>query len=98
MRTLFVRILEGLAMKALERLFVLEIEFQRCSRESNAEGPDRLLWELHSGYAALAAELGDVTIQQVDRFMRRMLMMGDQRDVLRARDAVALALGLRPCA
>ncbi len=82
-------------MKPLERLFVLEIEFQRRSRESTTKGVDRLFWELHSDYPALTAEVGEVTVQEVDRFSEHMLMLGNERDVLEARDAIVGTLGLR---
>ena len=83
-------------MKALQRLFVLEIQFQRRLREAQVCDPNvhRSVWESTMGYACLANELVGLDIQQLDRFMGRMLLAGDPRDVLKARDAVAGFLGL----
>jgi hypothetical protein len=86
------------AVKPLERLFALEIEFHRRLRQSScgeAASPGlHTSWALGSGYEGLIGQAATATADDVRRLADHMMMAGDNRDVLAARDGVLRLLRL----
>jgi hypothetical protein len=87
-------------MSPLERLFTLEIEFHRklrCEAPGTAD-PSALhtSYALQAGYELLLRGVGRVTAQDIARLTDRLLVAGDARDVLAARDSLIRLLDVRP--
>jgi hypothetical protein len=88
-------------MSPLEQLFALEVEFHRRLRTEAAGTGDvsaiHTSYALQSGYEQLLKRVGSVTGSEIEAVRERLLMAGDARDVLSARDSVMgiLGLGLR---
>ncbi len=84
-------------MPPLERLFRLEIEFHRRLRTQAPGAEDiRALhtsYALQSGYEPLIRTVGTVTAQDLDRLQARLVLAGDARDILAARDSLKQLLG-----
>jgi hypothetical protein len=87
-------------MSPLERLFTLEIEFHRRLRQEapGTADPSALhtSYALQAGYELLLRGVGRVTAEDLARLADRLLVAGDARDVLAARDSLIRLLGLRP--
>jgi hypothetical protein len=85
-------------MDALERLFRLEIEYNRILRCDAPGTPEiaapRTSYAIQNGYEALLRGLGPTTKTDVDATMNRLLLAGDPRDVTSARDSLNGLLGL----
>ncbi len=85
-------------MLALEKLFRLEIEFHRRLRIAAAgtaeAGGLHTSYALQSGYELLLRAAGTVSASEIERLSTRLLMAGDSRDVLAARDSLARLVGL----
>jgi hypothetical protein len=76
-------------MVPLERLFALEVEFQRRARLAGGDpGGLHTSYALQHQYEPILREAGRVTASEIKAGAIRMAMAGDQRDVLRARDAL----------
>ncbi len=88
-------------MSPLEHLFALEVEFHRRLRmDAPGTGDTAAIhtsYALQSRYEQLLRRVGSVTESEVEAVRERLLMAGDARDVLSARDSVMgiLGLGLR---
>lgn len=86
-------------MGALERLFTLEIEYHRRLRCEAPGIPDagalHTSYALQAGYESLLRSVGPVTRQDLERLANRLVLSGDARDVLGARDSVARLLNVR---
>jgi len=85
-------------MSPLEQLFALEVEFHRKLRTSAPGSGDAVAihtsYALQSEYEQLLKRVGSVTEADVEAVRERLLMAGDARDVLSARDSVMKILGL----
>jgi hypothetical protein len=85
-------------MSPLERLFALELEFQRKLRsgaQGNVDvGALHTSYALQSGYEPLLRSVARVSATDLQRLAERLTLPGDTRDVLMARDALARLLGL----
>ncbi len=85
-------------MPPLEQLFALEVEFHRRLRTSAPGTGDAATihtsYALQSGYELLLRRVGRVTEAEVEALRERLLMAGDARDVLSARDSLMKILGL----
>ena len=87
-------------MSALERLFLLEVEFHRRLRtkglgDAGGDVGVRTSYALQCGYEGLIREMGRVSSRDIERLRERLTLAGDVRDVLAARDSLAQILGLR---
>ena len=88
-------------MNALERLFLLELDFQRKLRteglgKTTVDGV-RTSYALQCGYESLIQSVGQATTaQDIDKLRERLTMAGDPRDILAARDSLMQLLGIRP--
>lgn len=85
-------------MPPLERLFVLELEYQRILR-CDAPGTPEVIaphtsYALQCGYEPLLRSVGQATPQDLDLICNRYTASGDARDVLAARDSLKTLLGL----
>jgi hypothetical protein len=83
----------------LERLFLLEVEYNRRLR-SEANGlPDtgglHTSYALQAGYEPLLRSVGPVAALDIETLTQRLALAGDMRDVLKARDSVLGLLGVR---
>jgi hypothetical protein len=82
----------------LEKLFRLEIDFHRRLRTQAPGAADaaslHTSYALQSGYDQLLRSLGSITAQDVERLHDRLLLAGDARDILKARDSLKALLGL----
>jgi hypothetical protein len=89
-------------MLPLEQLFALEVEFHRRLRTAAPGTGDasaiHTSYALQSGYEPLLKRVGSVTEPDVEAVRERLLMAGDPRDVLSARDSLMKILGIRPIA
>ena len=88
-------------MSPLEQLFGLEVEFHRRLRtEAPGTGDAATIhtsYALQSGYEQLLKRVGgSVTELDVDAVRERLLMAGDERDMLKTRNSVMGILGIRP--
>jgi len=87
-------------MAPIERLFALEVEFQRRKRilapDSGDAGATHISYALQSGYERLLYSIGRVTAADIDRLVERFNLVGDARDVLAARDSLGQILRIRP--
>jgi hypothetical protein len=87
-------------MKALEQLFLLEVEFHRKLRTEGLERDGgngvHTSYALQCGYEELVRAAGAVSDQDVEQLRERLALAGDTRDVLAARDSVMQLLGVRP--
>jgi hypothetical protein len=86
-------------MNALERLFLLEVDFHRKLR-TQALGKAmidglRTSYALQCGYEGLLRDVGPVTVRDIEKVRERLTMAGDSRDVLTARDSLMQLLGVR---
>ena len=86
-------------MLPLERLFLLELEFQRLLR---TQAPDisgthglHTSYALQAGYEPLIRAVGVVTHQDIEQIHQRHLLAGDTRDLLAARDSMSQLLVTR---
>src|SRR5262249_14911100 len=82
----------GWPMSPLERLFTLEIEFHRklrCEAPGTTDASAlHASYALQAGYEVLLRGVGRVTAQDVARLADRLLVAGDARDLLAARDSL----------
>jgi len=89
-------------MSPLEQLFALEVGFHyrlRISAPGTGDaGTTHTSYALQFGYEQLLKRVGCVTESEVEAVRERLLMAGDARDVLSARDSVMGILGIRPLA
>ena len=88
-------------MSALERLFLLEVEFHRKLRTEGlaAAGGNvgvRTSYALQCGYEELVLAAGTVRPQDIEQVRERLTLAGDVRDVLAARDSLTKLLHIRP--
>ncbi len=87
-------------MSPLEQLFALEVEFHRRLRtEAPGAGDAAAIhtsYALQSGYEQILKRVDSVTEPEVAAVRERLLMAGDARDALKARDSVRGILGIRP--
>ncbi len=85
-------------MGPLERLFMLEIEYHRrlrCDAPGTSDaGAVHTSYALQAGYESLLRSVGPVTLQDIERLANRLVLSGDARDVLAARDSVARLLNV----
>jgi hypothetical protein len=84
-------------MTAIEQLFRLEIEFHRRLRTTYNEPGIHTSWALLLNYEALMRAAEGATFEDVSRTMEKLLLAGDERDVLSARDSVTRLLRVRTC-
>ena len=88
-------------MNALDRLFLLELNFQRKLRteglgRTTVDGV-RTSYALQCGYESLIQSVGRATTaREIEQLRERLIMAGDPRDVLAARDSLMQLLGIRP--
>jgi len=87
-------------MNALERLFLLEVDFHRQLRtqalgKAAVDGL-RTSYALQCGYEGLIRDVGSITVKDIEKLRERLTMVGDPRDVLAARDSLMQLLGVRP--
>jgi hypothetical protein len=86
-------------MSPLETLFRLEIDFHRRLRTQAPGTADartvHTSYALQFGYERLIRSLGTTTIRDLETLKERLMMAGDTRDVLAARDSVRQMLGTR---
>jgi hypothetical protein len=52
-------------------------------------------YALQNGYEPLLKSTGRVTVKDITQFADRLMLSGDARDVLAARDSLTTLLGLR---
>jgi hypothetical protein len=81
-------------MTPIERLFRLEIEFQRRLRTTRGDSGLHTSWALQFRYEELIRGARGATLEDVQRTMEKLLPTGDERDVSAARNSVARLLGL----
>lgn len=86
-------------MNALERLFLLEVDFHRKLR-TQALGKAmidglRTSYALQCGYEGLLRDVGLVTVRDIEKVRERLTMARDSRDVLAARDSLMQLLGVQ---
>ena len=89
------------AMTPLEQLFALEVEFYRRLRMDaggtvDASSP-HTSYALQAGYEGLIPAVGVVSVRDIDKLRERLVLRGDPRDVLRARDSMIRILGIDAC-
>jgi hypothetical protein len=84
-------------MPPLERLFALELEYQRILRCDAPGTPEFIAphtsYALQHGYEPLLRSVGHATAEDLDHLSNRFLASGDARDVLAARDSLKTLLG-----
>ena len=87
-------------MKALEQLFLLEVEFHRRLRTEGLgrDGANGVhtSYALQCGYEGLVEAVGAPSARDIELLRERLALAGDLRDVLAARDSVMQLLGVRP--
>jgi hypothetical protein len=84
-------------MSPLEELFRLEVEYHRQMREAaepHAAAAAHTSFALQHGYEGLIRAVGKATSRDVETLRERLALVGDQRDILAARDSVRELLGL----
>jgi hypothetical protein len=87
-------------MDALERLFLLEIEFHRQRRNAGAlpqvgdAGAAHTSYAIRHGYEGLLGAARAATGQDIEVLKLRLAFAGDPRDVLAARDSLKELLGI----
>ncbi len=85
-------------MTPLEQLFALEVEFYRRLREDAGGNVDasspHTSYALQAGYERLIPAVGAVIRRDIDALQERLGLIGDPRDVLKARDSVMRILGI----
>jgi hypothetical protein len=85
-------------MTPLERLFGLEVEFQRMLRSVALGTADATAlhtsYALQAGYEALLRQTDRVTTQDIGKLAERFTLAEDARDVLAARDSLTRLLDL----
>ena len=90
--------MEQTAMPPLERLFLLEVEFQRRLRtEAPGTGDYRALhtsYALQCGYEPLIRAAGRVTGRDLEVLSQRHAAAADARDLLAARSSLNELFGL----
>jgi len=86
-------------MSPMETLFRLEIDFHRRLRTQAPGTADagtvHTSYAVQFGYDRLIRSLGSVTVRDLETLMERLMMAGDTRDELAARDSVRQHLGTR---
>ena len=87
-------------MNALERLFLLEVDYQRQLRteglgKTTVDGV-RTSYALQCGYEGLIRSVGSVSILEIEKLRERLMLAGDVRDVLAARDSLMQLFGVQP--
>lgn len=85
-------------MESLEKLFSLEIEFQRRLRKSSGTPDPSSLhtsYALQAGYEPLIRRTNGVTLEQIEKMAQRLALSGDARDVLSAKDSLIDLFGVR---
>lgn len=85
-------------MDPFERLFLLELEFQRRLRLSARTLESSALhtsYALQAGYEPLMRTMADVTLVAIEKHAQRATLAGDPRDVLAAKDSLIDLFGLR---
>ena len=86
-------------MSPQERLLAFEMEFRRRLREASPgredDGDMHTSWAMAMGYEMLISQARGSTAAEIVRLSQRMLALGDQRDVMAARDSVMQLLGIR---
>jgi hypothetical protein len=86
-------------MSPLETLFRLEIDFHRRLRAqvpgTADAGSIHTSYAIQFGYDQLIRSLGAVTVRDLETLKERLMMAGDARDVIAARDSVRQLLGVR---
>lgn len=85
-------------MLPLEELFRHEVEFHRRLREAaeprgNAAAA-HTSFALQHGYEALMGAAGTATGRDIEVMQERLILAGDARDVLAARDSLKELLGI----
>jgi len=89
-------------MNALERLFLLELDFQRklLTEGLGKTTVDRVhtSYALQCGYDGLIPLVGQVNARDIDKLRERLVLAGDPRDVLATRDSLMQLLGIQPLA
>jgi hypothetical protein len=85
--------------KRLETLFRLEIEFHRRLRTEVPGTIDtgglHTSYALQAGYEPLLFSLGSVKASDIERLLTQLVMAGDARDIVAARDSIKQILGVR---
>ncbi len=85
-------------MTALERLFLLEVEFHRHLRTQALGTADsgslHTSYALQSGYESLIRAVGNPTAHDIELLHQRHALAADTRDILAARDSLKQLLGL----
>ncbi len=75
-------------MSPLEKLFRLEIEFQRRLRAAVPgtidAGSLHTSFALQTGYEPLIGAIGTVTVTDIERLRQRLFLTADPRDILAA--------------
>ena len=83
-------------MAPIEHLFWYEVEFHRKLRTELPAIHDysglHTSYALGLGYEPILRTLGTVSIQEIERVVRKLTLVGDIRDVLRARDSMLRVL------
>lgn len=86
------------AVTPLEQLFALEVEFYRRLRMDAGNTVDasspHTSYALQAGYEGLIPAVGKVSARDIDVLRERLVLRGDPRDVLKARDSVMRILGI----
>ena len=86
-------------MPPLERLFLLEVEYNRRLRSEANEPIDtggvHTSYALQAGYELLLKSVGPVAAGNIETLTHMLARAGDTRDVLKARDSVMGLLGVR---
>ena len=86
-------------MSPLETLFRLETDFHRRLRTQAPGTADagsvHVSYAIQFGYDQLIRSVGSVAIRDLETLKERLMMAGDTRDVLAARDSVGQLLGAR---
>lgn len=87
-------------MAPLDQLFVLEIEFHRRLRSDAPGTVDagslHTSYALQSGYEQLLRRISAVTHRDIEQAAGRLILAGDARDVLAARDSITQLLSVWP--
>jgi hypothetical protein len=86
-------------MSSLERLFALEVEFQRRLRCEAPRAVDtaslHTSYALQTGYESLLGSAGRATPLDLERMANRFALAGDPRDALAARDSLIRLLAVQ---
>jgi hypothetical protein len=87
-------------MSLLGTRFGLEVEFHRLLRAAARDAGDaaslHTSYALQTGYEGLLVRIGPASRRDLEVLRERLMLCGDQRDVLAARDSLAHLLGRGP--